>query len=51
MQTKQVRKCVECSSPVRQRGKYLCYVCFEEALRDLLRESDPRETNRINKKS
>lgn len=31
------RKCVECSDPVRQVGKYLCYVCYEKAMRDLLR--------------
>lgn len=31
--------CVECKSyPVRQEGKHLCYVCFEKALRDLLRD-------------
>ena len=37
------RKCVECSDPVRQVGKHLCYVCFEKAMRDLLRKDDARE--------
>ena len=37
------RKCVECSDPVRQVGKYLCYVHYEKAMRDLLREDDARE--------
>ena len=37
------RKCVECSDPVRQVGKHLCYVCYEKALRDLLRSDDARE--------
>ena len=36
-------KCVECNDPVRQVGKYLCYVCYEKALRDLLRRDDARE--------
>lgn len=39
MQEKKV--CIECrSNPVRQTGKHLCYVCFEVALRDLLRGED-----------
>lgn len=37
------RKCVECNDPVRQVGKYLCYACYDKAMRDLLKEDDARE--------
>lgn len=39
--TMQPKTCTECKvDPVRQVGKYLCYSCFEKALRDLLRSDD-----------
>lgn len=38
----QPTKCTECNTnPVRQVGKYLCYRCFEKAMRDLLRREKP----------
>lgn len=45
--------CTECKVyPVRQTGKYLCFSCFEVALRDLLRsEGGNHASNRTNKTS
>ncbi len=45
--------CTECKTyPVRQNGKYLCFSCFEVALRDLLRsEGENHASNGTNETS
>lgn len=40
--------CIECKIyPVRQRGKYLCYSCFDKALRDLFRRDEHHEMQAV----
>lgn len=52
MQLANVQNCTECKVyPVRRNGRYLCYHCFEVALRDLLRAEDKRDADRVNQKS